>query len=78
MYRHRTTRAKSSLSIFAQKYLCIFEDTTYFILQNKYHHVWEDSFEVKILRDDCAPNVLSSNFCEFYIAAIKNSNLPHL
>ena len=57
MYRHRTTRVKSSLSIFAQKYLCKFEDTTYFILQNKYLHICEDSFGGKMLRDDCTPNI---------------------
>ena len=45
-------------SIFAQKYLrkCI---DTYFILQNKYIRIYEDSFGgfgAKILRDDCPPN----------------------
>ena len=43
----------SSLSIFAQKYLHKGKDT-YFILQNKYLPIYEDSFGVKILRDDCA------------------------
>ena len=43
---------QSSLSIFAQKYLHKCEDT-YFILQNKYIHIYEDSFRAKILRDDC-------------------------
>ena len=48
-------RAQSSLSIFTQKYLRKCEDT-YFILQNKYLPIYEDSFGVKILllRDDCA------------------------
>ena len=46
--RHRTARAKSSLNIFAQKYLRKFEDTTYFILQNKYLHIYEDIFGAKI------------------------------
>ena len=45
-------------SIFAQKYLrkCI---DTYFILQNKYIRIYEDSFGgfgAKILRDDCPKN----------------------
>ena len=35
--------AQPSLSIFAQKYLCRWEDT-YFILQNKYLPIIEDSF----------------------------------
>ena len=43
--------AQSSLSIIAQKYLRECEDT-YFILQNKYLCIYEDSFGVKILRDD--------------------------
>ena len=42
-----------SLSIFAQKYLCKCEGT-YFALQNKYLHIYEDGFGTKILRDDCA------------------------
>ena len=37
--------------IFALKYLCKCEDT-YFILQNKYLRICEDSFGAKILRDD--------------------------
>ena len=48
--------AQSSLSIFAQKYLRKCEDT-YFILQNKYLRIDEDSFGAKILRDDCALDV---------------------
>ena len=44
---------QSSLSIFAQKYLCKCKDT-YFILKNKSFRIYKDSFEVKILRDDCA------------------------
>ena len=45
-------RAQSSLSIYAEMYLrkCKY---TYFILQNKYLCIYEDSFGVKILRDDC-------------------------
>ena len=30
---------------------------TYFILQNKYLCIYEDSFEGKILRDDCTQNL---------------------
>ena len=44
--------------IFAQKYLRKCKDT-YFILQNKYIRIYEDSFGgfgAKILRDDCPPN----------------------
>ena len=48
--------AQSFLSIFAQKYLSKCEDT-YFILQNKYLCIYEDSFGVKLLRDDCAARV---------------------
>ena len=51
----------SSLSIFAQKYLRKCKDT-YFILQNKYLHIYEDTFGAKILRDYC---VLSTNACIF-------------
>ena len=53
-------RAQSSLGIFAQKYLRKCEDT-YFILQNKYYLCfYNDSFGVKILRDDCALISLNS------------------
>ena len=37
----------------------IFEDT-YFILQNKDLCIYEDIFGAKILRDDCALNILPS------------------
>ena len=50
--------AKSSLSIFVQKYLCKCEDI-YFILQNKYLYIYEDSFGAKILLNDCALNVFN-------------------
>ena len=45
--------AQSSPSIFTQKYLRKCKDT-YFILQNMYLSIYEDSFGAKILRDDCA------------------------
>ena len=45
---------KSSLSIFAQKYIRKYKDT-YFILQNKY---LRNSIGAKILRDDCAIIIL--------------------
>ena len=45
---------KSSLSFFAQKYLRKSEDT-WFIIQNKYLCIYEDSFGAKIVREDCAP-----------------------
>ena len=48
----RSFSTQSSLSIFAQKYLPKCKDT-YFILQNKYLHIYEDNFGSKILRDDC-------------------------
>ena len=51
-----TLSAQSSLSIFAQMYLCKCEDT-YFILQNKYLCIYEDSFGVKIHRNDCAQKI---------------------
>ena len=47
-----SSSVQSSLSIFAQKYLCKCKDT-YFILQNKYLCIHEDSFGAKIHRDDC-------------------------
>ena len=50
---HTELSAQSSLSSFSQKYLLKCEDT-YFILQNKYLHIYEDSFWAKILRGDCA------------------------
>ena len=43
---------QASLSILTQRYLHKCEDT-YSILQNKYNCNYEDSFGVKILRDDC-------------------------
>ena len=49
-------QSQSSLSIFAKNYLCKCEDT-YFILQNKYLHIYEDSFGAKILREMIAPEV---------------------
>ena len=48
--------------IFALKYLCECEDT-YFILQNKYLRIYEDSFGAKILRDDQCP---TSTRCKQY------------
>ena len=44
---------KSSLNIFAQKFLRKCKDT-YFILQNKYLRIYKASFGAKIIRDDCA------------------------
>ena len=52
---------QSSLSILAQKYLHKCDDT-YLILQNKFLHIYEYSFGVKILRDDCVPRVLNTFF----------------
>ena len=51
-----------SLSAFAQKYLCIWEDT-YFVLQKyeKYLRIYEDGFGVKILRDDCSHSLYKVN-----------------
>ena len=49
----RSLNAQSSLSIFAQNYLCKCKDT-YFILQSNYLRIYKVSFEAKILfRDDC-------------------------
>ena len=50
-------RKKIGLNGALQNYLHKCEDT-YFILQNKYLHIYEDSFGAKILRDDCALKVL--------------------
>ena len=50
--QHEYISAQSSQSIFAQEYLRECEDT-YFILQNKYLHIYKQSFGAKILRDDC-------------------------
>ena len=60
---------QSSLSIFAQNYLPKCEDT-YFILQNKYLHMYEDSFGANILRDDRALTIVTTSmpsilFCLF-------------
>ena len=54
---HTELSAQSSLSIFSQKYLLKCEDT-YLILQNKYLHIYEDSFGAKIPRDDYTQNLL--------------------
>ena len=51
---------QSSLSIFAQKYLCKYKDT-YFILENTYFHIYKDSF--------CAPN----KSIKFFLAKLKTS-----
>ena len=51
--------AQSSLSFFAQKYLCKCEDT-YFILQKSiFAFTYKDSLGAKILRDDCVLNASS-------------------
>ena len=55
MFSYQLLSMQSSLSIFAQKYPRICEDT-YFILQNNYLCIYENSFGAKILRDDCAHN----------------------
>ena len=47
---------QSSLTIFNQNYLRKCNDT-YFIIQNKYLRIYEDSFGTKILRDDCAHSI---------------------
>ena len=44
----RLFNTQSSLNIFTQKYLHKCKDT-YFILQNKYLHIYEDSFGAKLL-----------------------------
>ena len=51
-----SSSVQSSLSILAQKYLHKCDDT-YLILQNKFLHIYEYSFEAKILRDHCVPSV---------------------
>ena len=35
-----------------QNYLCRCKDTTFFVRQNKYLHIYEDTY-----RDDCTPNL---------------------
>ena len=57
---------ESSLSIFAQKHLCKWEDA-YFILQNKYLCINEDSFGAKILEDDCVHTLFIKYFFELGI-----------
>ena len=46
-------KKSNTLSIFPQKYLPKCEEP-YFILQNKYLHIYEDRFGATILRDDHA------------------------
>ena len=46
-------------------YLCTCDDT-YFILQNKYLHIYEDSVRAKILRDDCTPSMIRFYFYDMY------------
>ena len=53
---HLVLSAQSSLSIFAQKYLRKCEDTTYFVLQNKYLPIYEDSFGAKIPKKMIVPS----------------------
>ena len=65
--------AQSSLSIFAQKHLCNWEDA-YFILQNKYLCINEDSFGAKIMHN--ATN--SKKFRVVYAAAaVINEVVPN-
>ena len=45
-------RAKSSLSIFLSIFINV-KILRYFILQNNFFRIYEDSFGAKILRDDC-------------------------
>ena len=47
---------QSSIGIFTQKYLHKCENT-YFILQNNYHCIFENSFGAKIVRQMIAPQV---------------------
>ena len=56
-----SSSVQSSLSIFAQKYLCKYKDT-YFILLNTYFHIYKDSF--------CAPN----KSMNFFLAKLKTSD----
>ena len=51
------------LSIFAQKYICKCKDT-YYILQNKYLSIYEDSFGTKIFRYDCALKYILIRFTQ--------------
>ena len=59
-----TSKLKSKCAIILlSKYLCwkVYLrkcKNTYFILQNKYLHIYEDSFGAKIPRDDCTQNLL--------------------
>ena len=55
----------SFLSIFAQKYLRKCEDT-YFILRNKYLHMYEDNFGVKML--------LKNKIQKYYISKLLLEN----
>ena len=52
----KCTIISHSLSILTQKYLRKWRDA-YFILQNKYLCIYEDSFGAKILRNDCTLNL---------------------
>ena len=61
-----TFSAQSSASIFTQKYLRKCEDT-FFILQNKYLRINEDSFGAKILEDDCVHTLFVKYFFELGI-----------
>ena len=58
----------SSLGVFAPKHLHKCKDT-YFILQNKYLRIYEDTFGTQILRDDCTLKVL--NFWTFCPLKVK-------
>ena len=65
--QNRVEIVQSSLSIFAQKYLRKCEDT-YLILQNKYLHIYEDSFGAKMPRDDYTQNILK-HFARLWLKA---------
>ena len=73
MFSYQLLSVQSSLSIFAQKYPHICEDT-YFILQNKYLCINEDSFGAKIMHN--ATN--SKKFRVVYAAAaVINEVVPN-
>ena len=40
--------------VFCINHPVVLENAKYFIIQNKYLCIYEDSFGAKILRDDCA------------------------
>ena len=71
-------RAQSSLSILFSIFINV-KILRYFILQNKFFRIYEESFGAKILRDDCIlkklPSILQKKFQKHFLPT--QSDFPY-